>query len=213
MAKITTTSYDSNWYIPSAIKARLEAGDEKVVKAEYTRLRDIAQKRLKRLKKAGFDETQLYKQNVKRFKKLKQIKSKSELSSRLSDLARFIRDPRGIVKRAKEIRDKSLSTLHSNGYTFVNEANYIEFGKFMEEYRAQKLDEMYDSGDAADAYGITVKHLLAPEELEAEFEFWLENIEAAKKLRYSSKSAGNYVKMKKRTEKKAKQLQREEYDS
>ena len=49
MAKITTTSYDSNWYIPSAIKARLEAGDEKIVKAEYTRLRDIAQKRLRRL--------------------------------------------------------------------------------------------------------------------------------------------------------------------
>ena len=148
MAKIATTSYDANWYIPSAIKALLEAGKQKEVRKEYTRLRDIAQKRLKRLEKAGLTNTAIYQSNYKRFKKLKDIKSNSELASRLSDLARFIKDPRSTKKKLFEIRDKSLKTLHSHGYKFVNKDNYYDFAKFMEEYRNKMLDMEYDSGDA-----------------------------------------------------------------
>ena len=205
MAKIATTSYDANWYIPSAIKALLEAGKQKEVRKEYTRLRDIAQKRLKRLEKAGLTNTAIYQSNYKRFKKLKDIKSNSELASRLSDLARFIRDPRSTKKKLFEIRDKSLKTLHSHGYKFVNKENYYEFAKFMEEYRNKMLDMEYDSGDAADTYGITVKHELDPNKVQADFEFWLENIEWAKQLRYSKKSAGDYEKIKDRVIKKKKE--------
>ena len=64
------------------------------------------------------------------------------------------------------------------------------------------LDMEYDSGDAADTYGITVKHELDPNQVQADFEFWLENIEWAKQLRYSKKSAGDYEKIKERVIKK-----------
>lgn len=100
--------------------------------------------------------------------------------------------------------NKSLTTLHENNYKFVTEENYIEFGKFMEYYRDTHYDEIYDSGDAADTYGVTVKHQIDPEKVKEDFEFWLENIEVAKKLRRSKQSIGNYDKIKNRVLKKVK---------
>lgn len=195
-AKLT---YDPNWYIPTKIKAEIQE-NRAAVRKEYTRLRDISKKRLKRLKAAGLDDTQAYLRNYKHYPKLKDIKSDSELAARLSDLARFITAKAATVSGQKDIMRKSLTTLHDNGYKFVNEENFRNFGKFMEEYRHQKLDMTYDSGDAADLYGVVVKHQLDPEKVKADFEFWLENLDRAEKLR-KSKSAGNYEKTKARIQK------------
>ena len=195
-AKLT---YDPNWYIPTKIKAEIQE-NRAAVRKEYTRLRDISQKRLKRLKAAGLDDTQTYLKNYKHYPKLKDIKSDSELAARLSDLARFITAKGSTVSGQKDIMKKSLSTLHETGYTFVNEGNFRDFGKFMEEYRNQMLDMSYDSGDAADLYGVVIKHQLDPEKVKADFEFWLENLDRAEKLR-KSKSAGNYEKTKGRIQK------------
>lgn len=195
-AKLT---YDPNWYIPTKIKAEIQE-NRAAVRKEYTRLRDIAQKRLKRLKAAGLDDTQAYLKNYKHYPKLKDIKSDAELASRLSDLSRFITAKGSTVSGQKDIMKKSLTTLHDKGYKFVNEGNFRDFGKFMEEYRKQMLDMSYDSGDAADLYGVVIKHQLDPEKVKADFEFWLENLDRAEKLR-KSKSAGNYEKTKGRIQK------------
>ena len=195
-AKLT---YDSDWYVPTKIRDELKK-DPAIVRKEYTRLRDIAQKRLKRLKASGLDDTQAYLRNYKHYPKLKDIKSDSELAARLSDLARFITAKGSTVSGQKDIMKKSLSTLHDTGYTFVNEGNFRDFGKFMEEYRNQMLDMSYDSGDAADFYGVVVKHQLDPEKVKADFKFWLENLDRAEKLK-KSKSAGNYEKTKGRIQK------------
>ena len=206
-AKLT---YDIEYYRLDKILGKLkgEIGDaatnRKEIRAEYTRLRDIAQKRLKRMGETKFRETNTYKFNVKHYPKLKDIKTVNELAGRLADLARFIVDPYGTLTKQKEIMKKSLITLHENDYTFVTEENYIEFGKFMEYYRDTHYDEIYDSGDAADAYGVTVKHQIDPEKVKEDFEFWLENIQAAKDLKRSKQSIGNYDKMKTRVSKKVK---------
>ena len=72
----------------------------------------------------------------------------------------------------------------------------------MEEYRKQKLDkEGYDSGDAAETFSIAEKHLIDPDELYQDFEFWLANVDTAKKLKRSAND-GNYQKVKKRLENK-----------
>ena len=202
-AKLT---YDPNWYIPTKIKAEIQE-NRAAVRKEYTRLRDISQKRLKRLKAAGLDDTQAYLKNYKHYPKLKDIKSDSELSSRLSDLARFITAKASTVSGQKDIMHKSLTTLHDNGYKFVNEENFRNFGKFMEEYRNQMLDMSYDSGDAAELYGVTIKHQLDPEKVKADFEFWLENLDRAEKLR-KSKSAGNYEKTKGRIQKQLDEIEK-----
>lgn len=206
MARRATLSYDLVWYTPSNLVAMLE-GDKALVsqvRKEYTRLRDISQKRLKRLEKAGYTDTEVYKRNVNHYPKLKDIKTKHELAARLSDLSRFVASAQSTVSGIKEKERKSLESLSEHGYGFVNESNLQEFGDFMEEYRNQLLDMDYDSGDAAELYNVVIKHKLDPFKVQEDFELWLENLEKAQALR-RSKSDGNYEQTKKRLEKKIKE--------
>lgn len=209
MARVSRPSYDFNFYTPSNLKAMLE-GDKDMVRAvrkEYTRLRDIAQKRLKRLKAAGYEDTEAYRRNVSHYPKLKDIQTKSELAQRLSDLSRFISSEMSTVSGIKSRAQKTIESLSEHGFGFVNESNLQDFGEFMEQYRDQLLDMEYDSGDAAEVYSIAIKHKLDPEKVAENFEFYLENLEAAASLR-RSKSDGNVEKFEKRVLKKVKKSKR-----
>ena len=192
MARRASLKWDRAEYTPSNIKAMIEAGRVKEVRKEYTRLRDIAQKRLKRLAAAGYKNAEVYQRNYKHYPLLKNIKSSSELAQRLSDLSRFIESRRSTVKGIKDTRNQALRTLHEHGYKFVTEENYGEFAEFMESYRNNMLDMEYDSGDAADLFGVAVKHEIDPEKIKEDFEFWMENLDIAKKLRKARKTTGNY---------------------
>ena len=48
----------------------------------------------------------------------------------------------------------------------------------------------YDSGDAADLYTVVEKNKLDPEKVKEDFDFWLENIEDAKKIRKAKRRTG-----------------------
>ena len=197
-------TYDKSWYYPTNLVQRLKS-DPSSVKKEYTRLRDIAMKRLKRFETAGLTNTQAYRKNISHYPKLKNIKSNYELAARLSDLERFITAEAGSVSGQKKIRKKAISTLHEHDYTFVNESDFDDFTDFMEEYREQMLDGSgYDSGDAADLYGVVVKQKIDPEKVKKDFEYWLDNVEAAKKMRSDKKTVGDYDKVKKKLQRKVK---------
>lgn len=196
-------SFNPDDYTPTNLNKLLKADVTKAqVRSEYSRLRGIAMKRLNRLQEADMDDTQAYLRNYKHYPKLKDIKTNQELAGRLSDLSRFIQAKASTVSGQKAIRAKSIATLHEHGYNFVNNDNIVAFGKFMEEYRQEKLDKAgYDSGDAAMLYSIVEKHRLDPDEVYQDFVLWLANIDEAKKLNRSN-SDGNYKKVKKRLENK-----------
>lgn len=209
MRKTASLTYEDDWYTPTSILTQIKTGNMKKVRKEYTRLRDISQKRLKRLEAADMGDTQAYLKNVSHYPKLKDIKTKYELAGRLSDLSRFIKAEASTVSGQRQIRAKSIQTLHDHGYDFVNDTNIVDFGRFMEEYRKQKLEDMgYDSGDAAETYSVVVKHDLDPEEVKKDFEFWLENLATAKTLRRSKASKGSAERIKKRIIKKTKTKKR-----
>lgn len=76
---------DKDFYSPTDLRHI----DDRAMRKEYTELRDIAQKRLKRLLKEDPDNrTAMY--HPKGFPKLKDIKSTAQLRNALSDLSRFI---------------------------------------------------------------------------------------------------------------------------
>ena len=203
MAKRAKLTYEESWYTPINIRNMLkDPQKEKEVRKEYTRLRDISQKRLKRLAAAGYTETEVYKKNVKHYPKLADIKSKNELAQRLSDLSRFISGQRSTVKGMKESERKALETYHEHGYDFVTPDNLRSFGEFMGEYRDQMLDMEYDSGEAADAYRIVEKHKVDLEVVKQNFEWFLENAEELDKLKATKASAGDIEKLKKRLSRK-----------
>lgn len=225
--------HEDEWYTPSNLISLMKYADtdtperkeaaikaQKAIRKEYTRLRDISQKRLARMGNSMFKDSQTYKRYVNAFPKLKEIDSPARLAYKLAEIANFVESPTGSLWRQKTQMQKALETLHSTvdkdgvpkeAYNFVTAENFLAFGEFMEEYRNQKLDSAgYDSGEAADAFAIVAKHKISADQIKTDFEYWLENREVAKTLRRSEKRTGNPDELKKAVERKKKQLAKQE---
>lgn len=143
MAQKSVLRFDS--YLPS----ELSKMDTRSLRKEYSRLRDIAHKRLARMGESEFKTSTAYQLNVNKYKKLKNIRSEKELISRLSDLSRFVEARSSTVTGQKGIISDRLNTLHENGYNFVNRENLTEFGRFMNYIKA--LFPHHPSASAGDA--------------------------------------------------------------
>lgn len=135
-ADVLTWEYDD--YYPY----RLEQLDERALRKEYTRLRKIANKRLKRLQASEYKETDLAKEYAGGFALLADVE---DLPRELTTLARFVASERTSVTGLKRIEKQSISTLQEHGYTFVNAKNVGQFGAFMEEMRQAGLSKLYSS--------------------------------------------------------------------
>lgn len=195
--------HDMSWYVPANLRSGNIPASE--IRKEYSRLRDIAQKRLARMASTKWADTQTFKQNYGFYPKLKDIKKgdgdriSSDLAYKLSALARFVSSETSTITGNERIEKRNLETLHEHGFDFVNKDNYIAFGKFMEEYRQQRQDRIYDSGDAAETYAQTERMGLDPEKVAQDFEFWLENYKELQDMQPSKgKSAGNAKRIKER---------------
>lgn len=149
---------------------------EKDIRREYSRLRDIAHKRLQRLERSE-PESYAYKQNVGQYAPAREL-STGEIKDLLPDLARFITAKAGSVSGIRSIRKQTLETLHKRGYTFVNKKNLREFGDYMEQFRARKELHSIGSVEAAEFYGWTVKHKIPIETVKENFSKWVEHREA-----------------------------------
>lgn len=185
--------YQPEWYTPAALMSgRVTEAD---ARKEYTRLRDIAQKRLKRMGQSMFRDTQAYRLNKDAYPVLKEVKAgkngrpSADLAYKLSALSRFVSSKQGSVAGMTGIMKRNIKTLHSHGYSFVNQENYLDFARFMEEWRAQGLDKEYDSGDAVELYEQVQRHHMNPTRVAEEFEYWLQNRKELEQLK-PSKSKG-----------------------
>lgn len=193
MAKL---KHDPQWYTPVHL---LRVGlNDREIRQEYSRLRAIAQKRLKRLGEADkgyWQETETYKRYKNMFPTIKEVTAMSDqmLAYKLSALSRFIMDEENTtLKGLRAQRDKALETLHLNNYDFVTEDNFLDFGQFMEEYRAQKLDHIIGSPDAADAFNAITQKQIKIQDLKKDFKFWLDHAAELEKMKPSTgKSAGS----------------------
>lgn len=213
MANRAALTYSRDFYMPQKTIGMIKAGGkaEKAIREEYTRLRDISQKRLKRMAKDPiFKKSDTYLKNVDNFPKLKDITSPEMLADKLADLSSYIAQKTSTLSGAKDVMYKSLETLHANEYTFVTPENYLEFGKFMEEYRFQIQDEEYDSGDAAETYGVLEKHKIPVEQIKNDFEYWIANRETLDKLYRKAKSTGDASALKAQHERYLKEMAKRE---
>ena len=213
MAQRAALTYSRDFYMPQKTIGMIKAGGkaEKAIREEYTRLRDISQKRLKRMAKDPiFKKSDTYLKNVDNFPKLKDITSPEMLADKLADLSSYIAQKTSTLSGAKDVMYKSLETLHANEYTFVTPENYLEFGKFMEEYRFQIQDEEYDSGDAAETYGVLEKHKIPVEQIKNDFEYWIANRETLDKLYKKAKSTGDASALKAQHERYLKEMAKRE---
>lgn len=140
-------------YTPQAL-GDSDLWTEKELRAEYSRLRSIAVKRLKTLSVEA-PKSLAYKSNVGKYPTLKGM-STAEVKKLLPDLAKFIRAKRGTATGIQEANRKAAIKLASHGY-FIAASNVEDFGDFMESFRAGVFGNSIGSPEAVDLYETMVE--------------------------------------------------------
>lgn len=177
-----TLKYDKDIYSYSTLKLA-QPLTEKEVRQEYSRLRSIAQKRLKRFQGTEWEDTQIYKYNKDNFPKMKDIKSKDEIYHRLSLVANFITSSRSTISGLKRERKETINTLQERGYTYINNKNFKDFTEFMETIRTEKIAQIYDSKRIAELFNVAQKKKIPVDEIKKDFSSWMKNKEKLEKLK------------------------------
>lgn len=107
----------------------------KAIRAEYSELRKIANKRIKRAQAKG----ELM--DVEQFRTTKSIMSGADSNVNLvksyNEVVKFLNSKRSTAKGREEIRKKTRETLQKLGYQGITEENDKLFGEFMNEWRAK----------------------------------------------------------------------------
>lgn len=135
MARVTVTEAE--------IMAR---NDLSAMKKEYTRMRDIAQKRIKRLGQSEFKGSKAFQTHFNGFAKLKSLDLR-DLPKAFSELSKFVEAKGSTVTGQKQIREKTIKTWQKQGLN-LNRKNYSKVIKILEEMRRQKI--VYGSDKAVE---------------------------------------------------------------
>lgn len=130
------------WQYDDYYPYKLEQLDERALRKEYSRLREIANRRLQRLLASEYKEIDIAKEYAGGFAILAEV---DDLPRELTKLARFVASERTSVTGLKRIDKQTIETLHEHGYEFVNAKNVRQFGSFMEEMRQAGLSKLYSS--------------------------------------------------------------------
>ena len=140
--------YDEKWYTVQGAETMARVGtkyDLATMRAEYTRMRDVAQKRIKRLGKQ-FPESKAYQSHKEGFAKLKNLDPR-DFPKAFAELAKFVKAKGSTVTGQKQIKEKTIKTWQDQGLN-LNSKNYDKTIKILEEMRKQKI--VYGSDKAVE---------------------------------------------------------------
>ena len=167
-SKVTQPSfefwYDEKWYTVQGAETMVSIGtkdDMATMRAEYTRMRDVAQKRLHRLEKT-FPNAKALQSHPQGFPKLREIDPR-DFAKAFADLAKFVRAKGSTVTGQRSIQEKTTRQLNkaigAEEGQGVNESNYWRVINQLEQARAQKIvygsDKMVEFADASLSLGLS----------------------------------------------------------
>lgn len=109
------------------------------LRKEYTRVRDIARKRILRLEKSGLVTAKTAQQMRSYIPRLRDMKQQS-LPTALAGVYRFLQSPRSTVSGARLQRKISIENLNYLGLPEVNEDNADRYFRFLDEASAKEVD-------------------------------------------------------------------------
>lgn len=142
-----TLRYNAAKYTP----AGLETWPEKELRAEYTRLRDIAQKRIKRLSRDPVAQTSsIYREFEHGFSRLRDIKTREGVERAMADVARFVRARASTVTGARESFQQRAARAANIALRDVEPDEYISLDEWMKLWREE--GEPFDSDVAVMYY-------------------------------------------------------------
>lgn len=137
-------------YFPEVARANMS---KREARAEYARLRKIANRRLEALMR-HYPKSEVAKRYRKGFAPLSRTARSSRIYKQLYEVARYLNTASGSVSGQRTARKKQLETLREHGYTFVNKKNLDEFNEFWRTVRAH-------AGTSVDGQSETVAELFA----------------------------------------------------
>lgn len=172
---------------------RIGAGiPENEIRKEYTRLRDILQKRIKTIQKSEFAGQGIAGQFPQGLPKLAEIKPE-DLPYLLQQAATAISSSAGSLKGLRHRRSETIKSLQERGYTNIDETNISSFARFMEEARERGIDKVYGSDTIATLYDTTIAIGVSPEEVMKDFTWWVDNVEDIEEVSYKLRKRGENV--------------------
>lgn len=141
-----------------------------VIRKDYSRMRKIAQKRLKRFEGTEWVDSDVYRYNKNRFKRLDQIKTAGELALLTVEVQRFLQSPTGSITGLKKQRTDIIAQMHEHGYTWITAKNFRQFTKFMDKLRSSGIARMFDSERLGEMLSESVEQGVTADELARDFE-------------------------------------------
>lgn len=118
------------------LRQTFEAMDDKQLRKEYARIRKTVNKRLARMGASEFVRSRTYQEYVNAFRPMSEHKTHADLAAAMTDLYMFYSDKKSTLRGQKEIRKKSIESLHKSHYDFVNEQNWFDWVDMMEWWNA-----------------------------------------------------------------------------
>lgn len=153
---------------------------QRAIRAEYRRYRDIINRRISALEKAGFGATEFVTKNKGRFAAISTLTQK-QVEQNLSRIKAALQYRGSTVTGAKFIQSKKIQSLQRAGYN-INENNIRAFGRFMEKFRATYGKRAYGSDKAAALFDTIESAGFSSDEIMKDFELFYENEKKVKAL-------------------------------
>lgn len=111
--------------------------DWSAIRAEYTRLRDIAHKRISRLGKSEFSKSAAYQAHKQDFPKLKNLDPR-DIPAAMAEMVKFLQAKTSTVSGQRSRRTKTIQSWQEQGLD-LNEKNYNKVMAMMKEMRSRKI--------------------------------------------------------------------------
>ena len=111
--------------------------DWSAIRAEYTRLRDIAHKRISRLGKSEFSKSAAYQAHKQDFPKLKNLDPR-DIPAAMAEMVKFLQAKTSTVSGQRSRRTKTIQSWQEQGLD-LNERNYNKVMAMMKEMRSRKI--------------------------------------------------------------------------
>ena len=166
--------YDPEVYIPSAVRYGYLTIQE--ARAEYSRLRSAAVKRLQRLSRTEGRLYSAYRMYGKEgFAPLPKDATPAEVGRALADVYHFLEMKTSSIGSIRASQRNAIKTLNERGYGFINKGNIREFGEFMEAARQQKVASNNRGGSPVivELYETVRRLQIPPEQVQRRFALWL----------------------------------------
>ena len=148
---------------------------EKEMRKEYSRLRKVANGRLRTLKNSDIgSRADTWRSFADEFPSARG-KSKAEIAHRLSNAYYFLSLKTSSVTGLREMRDTFIESMHDSGYTWINKDNYYDFIEFMDTVKSYYDVVTYDSDRAVDVFDVMTQAGFSADDLKYDFDWWFEN--------------------------------------